>query len=272
MKLDSQKGFTLIEVMISMAIMSFLTVLISTSIRTAVQNKKKLEAKLITVTTLYDTLRVIKLDVERAFHYQDVFYEIEQQALKQLATEKNKVKNNNAAAGAPQAPPQPPPQKLTHFLGEPQRLDFTSLNHFRTKYNAQESNQVEVGYYVDSCKSQDGKGSSKCLWRRVSTQIDDKVDEDGAKVVVAEGVETFNLEYRSNKENDEWVKQWRSDRKGRPKHINRFPHFVKIELEISDQKKDKPKKAKETIVVKLDFPNNEPHLQQAPQVPRGRPQ
>ncbi len=258
-----RKGFTLIEVLISMVIMSMLTVLISQSIRTAVQNKKKLESRIASETALYDALRVIKLDVERAFHYQDVFWEIENLALKQLQKEKGKNGQGAQPGDVLQDVSQRiPPRQLTQFLGEGNSMHFTALNHFRTKYNAQESDQMEVGYFTEGCDRPDGDGSTQCLWRRSNPTIDDEVDKDGPKVVVAHYVTDFRLEYRSNEENAEWVKQWRTDNKGRREHQNRFPHFVKIFLEMEDNEKKRIKPVKQQMVVQIAFPNNETHIQQ----------
>jgi prepilin-type N-terminal cleavage/methylation domain-containing protein len=255
-KIEYSMGFTLIEVMISMFIMATLTVLVSTSIRTAVQNKKKLEALIESETTLYDSLRVLKADLERAFHYQDVFFEIEKVALMQLETAKNPNDPNNQQSTTRTAPPQ-----LTQFLGDGSTLNFTTLNHFRTQYNAQESDQIEVGYFVESCKSRDGKNSSPCLWRRSDTLIDDRPEEGGSKIVLAEHVSRFKLKYRSGKENEEWLDTWRSDNKGRPDHRDKFPLLVKIELELEDTKNNSIRPVKESMVVSIQFPNNEPMLQ-----------
>ena len=216
---------------------------------------------------LYDSLRIIKQDVERAFNYQDVFFEIEELAFQQLQASKNKNTNNNGANPVQQnfnngTPPRQRPLKLTHFLGEEDSMHFTALNHFRTQYNAPESDQLEVGFFVDSCQKRDGKGRTKCLWRRSNTQIDDKVDEDGSRSIVAENVNTFKLEYKGNQERDEWVKQWRSDNKGRPVHRNKFPHFVRVEIEIDDKDDKKVKKAQAKVVMQVAFPNNDPYLPQ----------
>jgi prepilin-type N-terminal cleavage/methylation domain-containing protein len=274
-------GFTLIEVMISMFIMAMLTVLVSASIRSAVQNKKKLEAKMAIEATLFDALRVVKMDVERAFHYQDVFFEIETLAIQQLQKAKNNPGGNPPPGTAPPPTPPPPvlgqpgagglaqrqpPVKLTHFLGDASSMHFTTLNHFRTKYNAQESNQMEVGYFVDSCEARDGSGSTDCLWRRSNTSIDDDVEKDGPKVVVAEHVKSFKLEYRSNQQEAEWVKQWRSDNRGRPDHQNKFPSFVKIFLEVQDSDDRDARTLGHSVVVQVYFPNNESHLQQQAQI------
>ena len=273
-------GFTLIEVMVAIVIMSFLTILVSTSIRTAVQNKIKLEARVKSETSLFDALRVIKMDVERAFHYQDVFFEIENLAIMQLEQEKQqggKGAGGGAGGQRGQGNQRQPPIQLTQFLGEGGSMHFTALNHYRTKYNAPESDQMEVGYVVEGCQKKDGSGGSQCLWRRTSTQIDDEVDKDGPRVKVVEDVSNFRLSYRSNKESDDWVDQWRSDNKGRADHRNRFPHFVKIELAIGDKDDPKSRPVSQIIVVSVAFPNNEPHITQQAvgdqgQPPGGQPQ
>lgn len=256
------RGFTLVEVLISMLIMSMLTVLISTSIRTAVRNKKNLEAKIEAEVDLYDSLRVIKLDVEKAFHYQDVFWEIENLAIQQLEQQKQQQGQNQQQARPAQ--PRTPPIKLTQFLGENQSVHFTTLNHYRTKYNAPESDQMEVGYFVEGCDRRKGQGSTKCLWRRYNAQIDDEVDKGGPRQVVAYDVAKFQIEYRSNKEQDEWVTQWRSDNKGKTEHRDKFPSYVKFHLEIDDPDDKESKKITQTMVVRIAFPNNDPHFQAPP--------
>ena len=262
-------GFTLIEVMIAMLIMSMLTLLISTSIRNATKNKRKFEARIASETLLYDCLKILKQDLEKAFNYQDVFFEMEQQAINRLNQEKNKL--TSAKSGTSLAPL----QKLTHFLGEENSVHFTSLNHFRTRYNSQESNQMEVGYYLGECKNKNSQGKSQCLWRRSSHLIDDRVDEGGTKVILAENVSHFKLSYRDDGESDDWLERWRSDNRGREDHRNRFPNLVKIELKIENKKNPKIKKVEQSVVARIQFPNNRkllsPQLQN-PQLQNANPQ
>jgi hypothetical protein len=94
-----------------------------------------------------------------------------------------------------------------------------------------------------------------------SPQIDDQVDQGGPKVVVAHNVTRFELEYRSDLEEDEWVSQWRSNNSGRNQHRNKFPNFVKIRLAIEDTENKKSPKVEQTVIVQVAFPNNEPHIQ-----------
>ncbi|MCJ8276653.1 MAG: prepilin-type N-terminal cleavage/methylation domain-containing protein [Bdellovibrionales bacterium] len=256
----SRLGFTMIEVMVAMFIMSTLAVMVSRTIRASVNNKQKIETKIRYQTQLYDALRVLKMDIERAFHYQDVFFQIEEAAIQQLESSKKNNQQGQNGPGGNGAQPRQPPIKLTQFLGEENSLHFTSLNHFRTQYNAQESNQMEVGFYIDGCDARDGSGTTKCLWRRSSTVIDDRVDKDGKKVVVAEHVTNFKLAYRGDREEEDWVKLWRSDNKGRSEQRDKFPSQVKIDLEIKDDTNKKANAVKQTMVVNVIFPNNEQHL------------
>ncbi len=244
------RGFTLIEVMIAMVIMSMLSILVSSAIRSAVRNKKSLEARLVSETMLYDSLKILKQDLEKAFHYQDVFFEIESQALSRMEEEQNRAKHIKTRTKKV-SPPQ-----LTHFLGEPDHVHFTSLNHFRVRYNALESDQMEVGYYLEECKNRRGQGSSQCLWRRSSSFIDDRVEEGGASVVLVDNVSDFKLSYRDDGENDDWLDRWRSDNKGREDHRNRFPSLVKIELKIGNKDNPKVKTVEQSIVARIYFPNN----------------
>ena len=257
------QGFTLVEVMVAMVIMAMLSVLVSSAIRGAVKNKRSIEARIASETLLYDCLRILKQDMEKAFHYQDVFFEIENQALSRLNEEQNKGKNIK--------PQKSPPPQLTHFLGEADNTHFTSLNHFRTRYNSQESNQMEVGYYLKDCKNRDSQGSSQCLWRRSSSLIDDRVDEGGTSVVLAENVSHFKLSYRDDGENDEWLESWRSDNKGREDHRNRFPSLIKIELKIENKDNPKIKKVEQSIVARIQFPNNKKLLSPQIQNPNTNP-
>ena len=162
--------------------------------------------------------------------------------------------------------------KLTHFLGESNSFHFTTLNHFRTQYNAQESNQMEVGYFLDTCQRRNGKGSTRCLWRRFSTQIDDKVDEGGSRAILAEDVTKFQLSYLSGRENDPWVDQWRSDNRGRADHRNKFPNFVKVELEMGEKSNPDFRPVAMTIVVRIQFPNNQPLQTQGQGAGQNQPQ
>lgn len=255
-----QTGFTLVELMIALFIMGSLMVLVSTSVRSSVKNKQKLSNRIAGQARLFDAIRLMKTDVSKAFHYQDFFYEIEKRAINNLkAAQNTSGKQGQSSQGRAVQPYRVPrrPRKLTHFLGETESVHFTSLNNFRTRYNSPESDQMEVGYFVDSCNAKKDRAPTRCLFRRTSPLLDDKVDEGGRKRVLLEHITEFKLEYKSNQENEEWNEQWRSDDRGRADHRNKFPHMLRMTIGTHDEGNKYAAKLKETIVMNVHFPNNQ---------------
>lgn len=260
--MKNNKGFSLIEILVVMTIMAVFATIASNAIKTALMNKKKIDARLRIESRVFDALRIMATDLEKAFHYKNPFYEIERNALitanqAQNNNNQNNQNNNPQNPQQVQIPPRPP--ILTQFIGKEQSIHFTTLNHFRSVANSQESDQIEVGYFLKNCRSRGNKDgeSSQCLWRRTAITIDDEVDKDGKDVVLIENVETFKLEYLSEDINlKEWKSTWQSDRNGDADTRGKFPSLVKITLAIED-----PQKAigifKQTVIANLRFPNNE---------------
>ena len=50
---------------------------------------------------------------------------------------------------------------LTHFIGDEDEMHFTSLNNVNLMAGAQESDQMEVSYYVENCRGRINKKKSK---------------------------------------------------------------------------------------------------------------
>jgi len=208
---------------------------------------------------MFDSIRIIKRDVEKAFHHHDFIYQIEKNAIEEYNTELKKGAGRGSSQNQQQKPvrvPQPPPQ-LTVFIGEESQMNFTTLTNVRTQYNVQESHQMEVGYSVDSCSLRTNRNKlSRCLFRRTNPVIDDDVTEGGRRMALAEHVTEFSLAYRSNEEDAEWVDDWRSDENGRVQHRDKFPHLVRVTLEIHDKDKKGARRIRDQIVIPVHFPNN----------------
>ncbi|MEL6547650.1 MAG: prepilin-type N-terminal cleavage/methylation domain-containing protein, partial [Myxococcota bacterium] len=88
------------------------------------------------------------------------------------------------------------PRTETQFIGDrsgsSHRLDFTSFGHFKTRADANESDQNELSYFVT--RDPDEK-KGKVLMRREDPVIDDEPDEGGVEQVLARGVESLELEF-----------------------------------------------------------------------------
>lgn len=261
---NNEKGFSLLEIIIVMTIMGVFATIAARSIKTATNNKKKIDARLRIESSVYDTLRIISTDLEKAFHFTNPFYELDKYALTAASTKKSGT-NNNANAQqvtgqqqgqAVSIPPRPP--ILTQFIGKENNVHFTTLNHFRTVSDSAESRQVEVGYFLKNCRpkgKKDGK-STPCLWRRSALTIDDDVTDGGKAVVLLENVKIFQLEYMSEDPNQrDWQDQWQSDRNGSSTTQGKFPQLIKITLRVEDAGKAIAA-FQQTIIASVRFPNN----------------
>jgi hypothetical protein len=144
----------------------------------------------------------------------------------------------------------------THFLGESDKLNFTSLNNFRSAKNLAQSDQAEIGYYLESCSGRiDRKSSSQCLWRRTSAVIDEDVTEGGKKSVLIENVKSLQFRYLGLGHEEEWVDSWKT-KEGEETMKNKFPTAVEVTLIILDTKFKPPREVAMTTVAQVRFPNN----------------
>lgn len=279
--MKKNSGFTLIEVLIAMTILAFLTVSVVQTIRRGVDFKKKIQSNIDERTTLSSAMRMIERDINLAFHYQDISKEVLTQ-LKQSGVPKpggtgtpgsTDGSGDQGGAGRPVGtPPSGTPStnpyqdikvrdipNYTAFIGDKNSLHFTNLNNISSQGDQNYGDQEEVGYFVKSCKSLDGKNTSDCLWRRSSPIVDDDVTKGGNETVLLEGVKRFELRY-FGKEKEDWVDHWHSDGKEDAALKNKFPQAVEVTITLEKNKKE----TSAIRVIPLRFPNN--------QEPRGDPQ
>jgi prepilin-type N-terminal cleavage/methylation domain-containing protein len=257
-----KNGFTLLEVIIAMTIMAFLTVMVSQSMRKSADFKTKIQKNIDQRSAINSAMRIIERDINLAFHYQDVNTEV----LKEI--EKKKKIAPPRKPGTPPPPPPPPGSppappiyenfkireipNYTAFVGTKNAVNFTNLNNIAVQPGERVSDQQEVGYSVKSCKSlANPEEPTKCLWRRTSSYADDKVDEGGTESVMIEGVTKFELRY-FGKEKEDWVDAWDSTAKSDDTLKDKFPSAVEVTLTVEQNKKE----VSAIRVIALRFPNN----------------
>lgn len=261
-RLHSQKGFTLIEMMITVAILGTLTVLATQSIQQAIRQKVKIQEQIDDVSRMRDAMRLMEADINQAYHYRDVEKEITDLINKPAQA-------GNLPPGMPTpipiqtpVPPQNPDEATrqdptTQFVGTEATVDFVTMNNARMVRNMKQADFMEVGYSLKSCKSLNSdRSSSQCLWRRTTSWVDDDVTKGGDEVVLLEYITEFKLRY-IGKGKEDWVGGWRTDNGGDAVTKNNFPAAVEISLTIERGSGDKKKKYSMQIIARIRFPNND---------------
>ncbi len=295
--LGSKSGFTLLEIVIAITIMASLSYLSAISISNAITAKTKLQTRIDVSSEVRTALKVIEKDIKSAFHYNNFNYDL----LIQIKKDQVKAANPNQpgqdgenAPPPPDAPPPPPPAKpggsqdgptkktvvnliddylskykkatdQSQFLGGKESLNFTSLNHVRRFQDAQESDQMEVGYYLAECRELlNADKRSQCLWRRESPFVDKNIEEGGGTSVLMENVKSLTFQYKTKKEMEDpdtdWRDSWKSDESGDAVTRGKFPDVVKVSIEAEI----KGRSIKNIIIIPIDFVNNKETKTNAP--------
>ena len=273
------RGFTLLEILIATVIMSFISIFTARMIQQGVRARKKIETQIDRTTSLHDALALMRQDIEKAFNYHDINIEIYNEAQQ----ENQQTPQNRQMAQPGQMNNQPPPAATTpqqyapkqepiytRFLGSSHKLNFTSLNNYRSRRNIQESDQCEIGYYVAKCTSlEDPDIDMDCLWRRVSPYIDDDITEGGHATPILEDVKSIKFRYLGIGHEKEWTDSWNSFN-GEQVTKGHFPMAVEVTVTIYDRRTDPPREVAMTIVASPRFLNDLPPNQQNPNIPPGQ--
>ncbi len=271
--MKNNRGFTMIELMITITILATLTLLTAQAIQQAIQTKVKLQGQIDDVSRMRDTVRLIERDINLAYHYRDV-----EKELNDLVKKRNTptaAGGGTGTGGGGFVPPGggitsdaqeelvnqerrevPRRDPVTHFVGNGESVNFPTMNNARTVRNSRQADFVEVGYTLRECKSlREGNASSKCLWRRSSPHVDLDITKGGDEVALLENVSEFKLRYMGKGKQD-WVSDWRTDAQGDGVTKNKFPQAVEISITVEKTERGKAKKYSMQIVAPIHFPNN----------------
>ncbi|MGZ3816978.1 MAG: type II secretion system protein GspJ [Bdellovibrio sp.] len=251
----NKRGFTMIELMITITILSTLTVLTAQAINQAMKAKIKLQDQIDDVSRMRDAVRLIERDINLAYHYRDI-----EKELQDIIKKKNNPTTNPTPGQATLQPQQRKEVERqdpeTHFVGDGESINFVTMNNARTVRNTHQADFVEVGYSLKDCKNlRDDKGSSKCIWRRSSPFVDTDVTKGGDEIVLLENVSEFKLRYIGKGKQD-WNSDWRTDAQGDAVTKGKFPQAVEVSVTVEKKNKGKGKKYSMQMVVPIHFPNN----------------
>ncbi len=190
-----QRGFTLLEALIAILILGLVGVLTYGTFARAMDARDRAE----TITTHYHQIRQAtqRMGTEIAMAFLSAHKDC------QDARTDTVFKTSRAAHGS--------------------RLDFTAFAHYKTRADANESDQAELAYFVERAE---GGGERWVLMRREQARIDEEPDAGGVEQVLAENVTDLRFEFYDDSK-DTWEDEWDSTRLEQ-KH--RLPMFVSIKL------------------------------------------
>ncbi len=164
-------GFTLIEIMVAVALLAMLGIILATSTSALMGSIRDTK----TTQELYHSARVALSRMER---------ELSMAYLSKHQSEKRTTK--------------------TVFLGKSNALTFVYMGHRRMVRGATESDEGVVEYKVE----RDSKTGDNVLVRREKTVIDDQPYKGGRKQVIAGGVKKLTFAYW-DMDKESWQSDWK---------------------------------------------------------------
>jgi general secretion pathway protein J len=109
--------------------------------------------------------------------------------------------------------------------GDRDTLLFTTMAHARIAPDAKQSDQAVVEYTVDGDPD---RPDDFVLWRREKVRIDENADRGGTRARVLDNVRAFDVSYWDWKR-QEWAREWTSTGVDHP---NQLPTRVRIMLKL----------------------------------------
>jgi general secretion pathway protein J len=217
-----KRGFTLIEVVIAVALTAFIGVIIGVTFNTTIVNKEIIENQSEKSRMLRTCMSRMVREIAAAYvsdrydsrRYRDAF------------------------------------DRPTNFIGARDKLLFTSLAHQRLYADAKESDQMVVEYSVKSSPEPKANGRSD-LMRREKVLLEERMERGGTEDTLYEGVKKIEFQYW-NTERKQWDDEWDTRR---PEKKSVLPSRVKITMTTLDEDKKEVKYTTQTrIMLNAEFP------------------
>lgn len=132
----------------------------------------------------------------------------------------------------------------TNFVGQRDRLLFTSLAHQRLYADAKESDQMVVEYVVKTSEQKGAKGRQDLI-RREKPLLEERMERGGTEDTLFEGAKKIEFHYW-NSEKKQWEDEWDTRRSERKSIL---PTRVKITLHAVDESGKEVKYTTQTRVM-----------------------
>lgn len=222
-----QRGLTLLEILVAIAVMTMMTLSVWTSFRTTAQSMKYAEQLQVRYAIIRNSLS--RMSAELSMSY---------------------LSFNRPADEE---------RHFTLFDGRDQftrdTVTFSAFAHLRMRKDANESDQSVIQYFVDRDPNDPNRTH---LYRREARRLmgdsPEKMQELFPAYIFCEDIKTFDVKYWDVKKID-WVDEWRTTKKDM--QPDRLPERVKITLGIMDPNNEREiKYTMQTLLFlqeKLDF-------------------
>lgn len=194
---SSSRGFTLMEVMIAVAITALMGALVTTAFHTSFQAKEVVEGDAEHYRMLRTAMNRMTREIGAAF-VSDAY-------------DGKRYRDQN--------------DRPTNFVGQRDRLLFTSLSHQRLYSDTKETDQVILEYQVKNSQDREVRNRED-LMRRANPLIEDRMDRGGTEDVLFEGIKEIEFGYWDS-EKKEWDDEWDTRR---PERKAILPTRVRITL------------------------------------------
>jgi len=195
MTVYGKAGFTLLEVLISVAILTAMSLLMYSGLHRSLEAKQRVEWKDESIHSTRIAMNKMSEDLAQAF----------------TANALLKGQDNRYETG---------------FKGTAEGVDFSTFSHLHYAQDAKDTDSVTVGYSL-----QKNDAGLQDLYRRESTRLSEDLDKGGDSYAILENVKSLKLSYYdSNK--TEWVSEWST---ASVSAQGRLPQAVKIELTVVEE-------------------------------------
>jgi len=233
-------GFTMLEVLVSVAILSGLTAIVWVTINNMFRTRDFVKKR-------YERYQVVRVALDRmsselasayvasSAHGAEAQFEGQQQASGGGGEGSDEQQIADRSARARREPVE------FGMQGDDDRLDFTCFGHLRTVEDERTSHHAEIGYQIKSVRNERGE-LVDTLVRREDTTIDDDITQGGKVYTLIPNVKEIEFEYWDPGEVDlgteeemgrgRWVNSWDTRDS---QHDDRLPFRVRITITLPAQ-------------------------------------
>ena len=239
-KESSQKGLTLVEVIVSLLIFGFIGIFIVQNVQNSVKAHKNFKPKMDKDFKLRSVFLLLKRDLNQAFHFKDFYKKEYNEAILEFRKKYRKQIREKKIDFPLKS------QKIredSYFDGTSKKFTMTTLNSL-IYFSEDSSYPVYVSYSLESCKTEKEEVTDCFLRKEWLLEKQEPASGVHSQVLIR-GVEKLEFFYLYE-DTDEKTVAW-SSRDGLYKDL--FPSAVEVVLETRDKKKFR-------WVISLHFPNN----------------